>query len=378
LEVAVAVGLVCFGEKIELTFPITQNYDSFSTELGNVEANQSKTRLWEAIQFAAEHIVSFREKPTINLAPLDKLICRVFCLTDGADNSGVDAFNVYQYLKKHNIILDSIPIGDDSGRAKLNALTTATGGMCFVANTAQEGVSLFEREALLSLHVRADFKPFSVSVPDPTALAVLANSIQTFTTTITRKEEPQSNAVFKSNININTTATARVSSAATTRILKEYREFQELIKSESNPTFQLFVDDNDVSNWKILLRGATGTHYEGGYWIITVAFPSDYPFKPPKVRFATKIYHCNINSDGALCLDILKDQWSPALTINKVMWSIHSLLTDPNPNDPLDAVKAGVYRDNREEYWRQVVSWKQMYALTSFEDSKASNNTQTK
>jgi len=83
LELSVVVGLVCFGEKIELTFPITRNFDSFSTELGNIVANQSKTRLFEAILHAARAIVEYREKPTVNLVSRDKLFCRVFCLTDG-------------------------------------------------------------------------------------------------------------------------------------------------------------------------------------------------------------------------------------------------------------------------------------------------------
>jgi ubiquitin-protein ligase len=57
--------------------------------------------------------------------------------------------------------------------------------------------------------------------------------------------------------------------------------------------------------------------YSGGVFFLTIHFPTDYPFKPPKVSFNTRIYHPNINSNGSICLDILRDQWSPALTISK-------------------------------------------------------------
>lgn len=60
--------------------------------------------------------------------------------------------------------------------------------------------------------------------------------------------------------------------------------------------------------------------YAGGVFFLTIHFPTDYPFKPPKVNFTTRIYHPNINSNGSICLDILRDQWSPALTVSKGMF----------------------------------------------------------
>ena len=95
------------------------------------------------------------------------------------------------------------------------------------------------------------------------------------------------------------------------------------------------VNDADFFNWEAVIFGPEDSPYVGGVFHLSIRFPTDYPFKPPKVAFTTKVYHPNVNSNGAICLDILKDQWSPALTISKVLLSISSLLTDPNPDDPL-------------------------------------------
>ncbi|CAN7006331.1 unnamed protein product, partial [Brassica rapa subsp. trilocularis] len=91
----------------------------------------------------------------------------------------------------------------------------------------------------------------------------------------------------------------------------------------------------DMFHWQATIMGPTDSPYAGGVFLVTIHFPPDYPFKPPKVAFRTKVFHPNINSNGSICLDILKEQWSPALTISKVLLSICSLLTDPNPDDPL-------------------------------------------
>ncbi|XP_056154911.1 ubiquitin-conjugating enzyme E2 E1 isoform X4 [Lampris incognitus] len=119
---------------------------------------------------------------------------------------------------------------------------------------------------------------------------------------------------------------------------------------------------DNIYEWRSTILGPPGSVYEGGVFFLDIAFTPDYPFKPPKVTFRTRIYHCNINSQGVICLDILKDNWSPALTISKVLLSICSLLTDCNPADPLVGSIATQYTANRPEHDRIAKQWTQRYA----------------
>ena len=120
--------------------------------------------------------------------------------------------------------------------------------------------------------------------------------------------------------------------------------------------------DEDLYHWQATIMGPPDSPYQGGVFFLNISFPMDYPFKPPKVVYQTKIYHPNINSNGAICLDILKDQWSPALTISKVLLSISSLMCDPNPDDPLVPEIANMYKSNMNQFNENARQWTKKFA----------------
>jgi len=122
------------------------------------------------------------------------------------------------------------------------------------------------------------------------------------------------------------------------------------------------VQDNNIYQWHGTIVGPQCTPYVGGLFRIHIEFPREYPFKPPHLRFKTQIYHPNINSRGEICLDILKHEWSPALTLSDVLLSISSLLNDPNPDDPLVPTIAAVYRHDLAQYQATAAEWTLRFA----------------
>ncbi|KAK4523381.1 hypothetical protein GAYE_PCTG52G1276 [Galdieria yellowstonensis] len=119
---------------------------------------------------------------------------------------------------------------------------------------------------------------------------------------------------------------------------------------------------DNLYEWVATLIGPAGSPYQGGVFFLDITFPPDYPFKPPKVVFRTRIFHCNINQQGHICLDILKDNWSPALTVSKVLLSVCSLLTDPNPHDPLVGSIAHQYLTDRKAHDETAAEWTRRFA----------------
>ncbi|XP_062866519.1 ubiquitin-conjugating enzyme E2 E1 [Trichomycterus rosablanca] len=151
---------------------------------------------------------------------------------------------------------------------------------------------------------------------------------------------------------------SKLLSTSAKRIQKELAD----IMLDPPPNCSAGPKGDNIYEWRSTILGPPGSVYEGGVFFLDIAFTPDYPFKPPKVTFRTRIYHCNINSQGVICLDILKDNWSPALTISKVLLSICSLLTDCNPADPLVGSIATQYTNNRPEHDRIAKQWTKRYA----------------
>ena len=175
--------------------------------------------------------------------------------------------------------------------------------------------------------------------------------------------------------------------AAAGRISKELKECQKDKKSG--------VVVEQLGGKKLLgtIQGPDATPYNGGTFQIEIDIPDGYPFEPPKMKFQTKIWHPNISSQtGAICLvratpqrerasgassaartsrarsdppqDILKDQWSPALTIKTALLSIQALLCSPEPDDPQDAEVANMYKADRDGLFFQTAKqWTEEHAM---------------
>ena len=140
------------------------------------------------------------------------------------------------------------------------------------------------------------------------------------------------------------------------------KELEEIWKEPPSNCSAGPISDN-LYIWEATIIGPSDSPYAGGIFRLNINFTDKYPFKPPRVKFITRIFHPNINYNGSICLDILNINWSPALTITKLLLSISSLLTDPNPNDPLVKSIADLYINEKEEYNTKAREFTLRYAI---------------
>ena len=143
------------------------------------------------------------------------------------------------------------------------------------------------------------------------------------------------------------------------RIQKEIKKFTVVGSSIAVPSGVGFtIHPENYRYFLVALSGPINSPYEGGIFYLEMFLTKEYPMKPPKCRFLTPIIHPNIDKLGRICLDVLKDKWTPALTMTRVAVSIQLLLSDPNPDDPLDSGTA--YNNGYYSKWINSPDFKWM------------------
>lgn len=94
--------------------------------------------------------------------------------------------------------------------------------------------------------------------------------------------------------------------------------------------------------------------YRGGKFVFSFKVGQAYPHEPPKVKCETQVYHPNIDLEGNICLNILREDWKPVLTINSIIYGLQYLFLEPNPEDPLNKEAAEVLQSNRRVFEQNV------------------------
>ncbi|UJR28138.1 hypothetical protein I4U23_009393 [Adineta vaga] len=136
------------------------------------------------------------------------------------------------------------------------------------------------------------------------------------------------------------------------RLLKDLLQLQTLTLQDGVTAAPL--NESNLFEWQAIIIGPDKTPFEGGLYELHLAIPCDYPVHAPRVRFKTEIFHPNIYENGDVCIDILQDQWSEVMSIEKILISIRSLLNEPNVNSPANTEAALLYKEHRNEFDHRI------------------------
>ena len=108
--------------------------------------------------------------------------------------------------------------------------------------------------------------------------------------------------------------------------------------------------------------GPNDSPYQGGVFFLDIEFMDNHPFSPPRVSFITKIYHPNVHSSGVICLDILRNQWSPSLSIKMILLLIQNLMDAPETDNAIEPEIAQIFKSNKAQYIKTAKEWTKKYA----------------
>lgn len=147
--------------------------------------------------------------------------------------------------------------------------------------------------------------------------------------------------------------------AATRRLAKELADMK---SSEIKIFRDIVVDESNLLNWQGLIVPLNAPYSKGAFKI-EINFPAEYPFKPPKITFKTKIYHPNIDEKGQVCLPIISaENWKPATKTDQVIQALVALIHDPEPEHPLRGDLAEEYTKDKKRFLKTAEEFTKKYA----------------
>ncbi|XP_040038711.2 uncharacterized protein LOC120822836 [Gasterosteus aculeatus] len=351
------IALVEFNTELK-THAFTETLEKFKQHVRTIRAG-GQTKLYDALHRGMHELENVKKFPHCRL--------RILCLTDGNDVGSLNKpEDVAANLIKANIIVDSILLGKVENNI-LCGISHATGGCCFKPETSKDGLKLFEIETVLSLEMRkpkTKAQPSSITLSFIKAIAALHGY------------DGFPGAVLPSQMSGKVTETDsalknKIRDARVSQLMEKDRRIVAELRSlhcDPHPYFSIFPSESDFTFWKILMEGPPDTPYEKGTFELFCQFGSDYPVKPPLVRFITPVYHCNINSVGRICHNIFDRNYNAQITVRNILNAVYGLLIIPEPEDPLDSILAEEFLTSRGKYEEEARKHTEETAAESRDD----------
>jgi len=331
-----AIGLISFNSICSMECEITPYYESFRDHIDSLDTNGG-TAIYDAIKEAGEKLTAWKMTDSEKRGQA-KL--RIICLSDGQDTeSKITKRQVMAFFRDKDITIDTIAIGSKYDNYLVD-MSKQTRGYIFNPNSIKKALNIMELETMIISNCRKI-----------NCCGLIKNTIPL----INQPTKQIEAAAIPLEVAIHKVSTGRLQ-----------KELTNLLK-DPHPFIDIYVNNDDVTFWKMIFQGPESTPYHGGYWLVYAEFPADYPTVPPKIRFVTPIKHCNINNYGRVCHSILDRNYTSSINMSLILQCIYGLLLNPDVTDPLDTNLAMLFYEANGTYEAEIISFVQKHATRTRE-----------
>lgn len=338
-------GLISFETTVTVRSELSPLFPDFEKSVMEIEPG-GYTALWKAIKLGAEKLVAKKIDPKTQKQKFKKAVLRMLVLTDG-DNCGDDTkpYDILPYLIENNIVVDTIITGVYESSDNMCTLSHLTGGLAFKPLTVEEGVALFEKEALLSITYREKPRPFADTINE--------GVFNSYNKNLFYDKEPKNTIIIQAKqrqpLMTPRAAVKGLDGTSQNRLKRISKELRIAHRWEDKDV-KVYPVENLVDRWRIYIKGPESTLYENKWWDIYATFPENYPYSPPVFRFITVPYHINISDEGRICMNSLGSDYSSSMNVMELIANIKALLIIPNYDDPIDIAKLTLYNKSSDHH----------------------------